>query len=129
MYEFICHICRYRRNNPNEKATTKVEEQSPCSFGSLLVDRASGKSVYEFSRGPNCWAFRGALFFLSAGAGIFWSRGICISVSPSSAGIASSWLPVSGTVLFVLSLGLFFDSRCACLVGSVGVVCGCDGPA
>ena len=42
------------RFNPNEKATTKVEEQKPCCFGTLLVDRASGKSVYKSSRGPNC---------------------------------------------------------------------------
>ena len=32
----------------------RVEIQTPCSFGSLLVDRTTGKSAYESSRVPNC---------------------------------------------------------------------------
>ena len=33
--------------------TTKLEEQTPCSFGALLVDRTSKKSFYDTSRGEN----------------------------------------------------------------------------
>ena len=42
------------KKNPKKRATTINEEQTPCSFGSLLVDRANGKSLYESSRGPKC---------------------------------------------------------------------------
>ena len=37
-----------------KKATTWIKKKTPCSFGSLLVDRTTGKSVYESSRGTNC---------------------------------------------------------------------------
>ena len=40
--------------NPERKATTTVEKQNPCSFGSLLVEKTTGKSAYESSRGPIC---------------------------------------------------------------------------
>ena len=33
--------------------TTKLQEQTPCSFGALLVDRTSNKSIYDISRGEN----------------------------------------------------------------------------
>ena len=52
--EALCTKILGCKPNPEKRATTIIEEQTPCSFGSLLVDRANRKSLYESSRGPNC---------------------------------------------------------------------------
>ena len=52
--EAICTKHSGCEPNPEKKATTTVEKQNPCSFGSLLVDRTSGKTANESSLGSNC---------------------------------------------------------------------------
>ena len=52
--EAICTKHSGCEPKPEKKATTAVEKQNPCSFGSLLVDRTSGKTANESPRGSNC---------------------------------------------------------------------------
>ena len=52
--EALCKNIQGCKPNPEKRAKTIIEEQTPCCFGSLLVDRANGKSLYESSRSPYC---------------------------------------------------------------------------
>ena len=50
-------ICRNKltcKTNPLKAGTTKLEEQVPCSFGALLVDKPNKRTTYKHDRGPNC---------------------------------------------------------------------------
>ena len=38
---------------PSAAGTTKLEDQIPCSFGPLLVDKPNNKTVYKFDRSSN----------------------------------------------------------------------------
>ena len=40
--------------NPLKAGTTKLEEQVPCSFGALLVDKPNERTTYKHDRGPKC---------------------------------------------------------------------------
>ena len=42
--------------------TTKLEEQTLCSFGALLADRTSNKYFYDTSRGENAVNFFSTIF-------------------------------------------------------------------
>ena len=41
------------KRDPSKAGTTKLEDQIPCSFGALLVDRITNTSLYAFQRGPD----------------------------------------------------------------------------
>ena len=38
---------------PSAAGTTKLEDQIPCSFGALLVDKPYNKTIYKFDRSSN----------------------------------------------------------------------------
>ena len=55
--EALCTKVHTCMPSPEKSGTTIIENQVPCSFDVLLVDRTTGKSHYEFKRDENCIEF------------------------------------------------------------------------